>query len=77
MRIKFDYPVNGQDLDIFVEGEVDGELFDIHKLVAKFRSVEVLRIEEDQSGLLAETELAEEIINIAKAVINDKVSADH
>lgn len=77
MRLKFEYPVNGQDLDIFVEGNVDGELFDIHKLVAKFRSVEVLRVEEEQSGLLAETDLAEEIINIAKSVMNDKVSADY
>lgn len=77
MRIKFDYPVNGQEIDIFVEGNTDGELYEIHKLVAKLRSVEVLRVEEEQSGLLAETELAEEIINIAKSVLNDQVSANH
>lgn len=77
MRIKFDYPVNGQDIDIFVEGNTDGELFEIHKLVAKLRSVEVLRVEEEQTGLLADTELGEEIINIAKSVLNDKIPANH
>lgn len=73
MKIKFDYPINGEDVDIFVEGVSDGQHYEIYKLIAKFRSVEIFRLEEEQSGLLAETELAEEIINIAKSILNDKV----
>jgi hypothetical protein len=76
MKVRFEYPVNGEDIDIFVDGETDGEHFDIHKLSAKYRSVEILRVEDVQSGLLAETELADEIINIAKAVMNDKISTN-
>lgn len=77
MKIKFDYPINGEDVDIFVEGNTDGQHYEIYKLIAKLKSVEVLRLEEDQSGLLAETELAEEIINIAKSVLNDKIPANY
>jgi hypothetical protein len=77
MKVRFEYPVNGEDIEIFVDADMDGEHYDIHKLSARFRSVEILHFEEGQSGLLAETELADEIINIAKAVLNDKVSTDY
>jgi hypothetical protein len=77
MKIKIDYPINGEDVDIFVEGVSDGQHYEIYKLIAKLKSVEIFRMEEEQSGLLAETELAEEIINIAKSILNDKVPANY
>lgn len=80
MRLKLNYPVNGCDLDLFIEGQADGQFAEIHKLIAKYNSVEVFRYDEDEAGLLAGTGLSSEIMNIAQSLLietNDEISADY
>jgi len=81
MRLKLNYPVNGCDLDLFIDGQADGQFAEIHKLIAKYNSVEVFRYDEDENaGLLAGTELSSEIMNIAQSLLietNDEISADY
>lgn len=80
MKLKLNYPLNGCDLDLFIDGQADGQFAEIHKLIAKYKNVEVFRFDEDESGLLAGTRLASEIINIAQSLLietNDEVSTDY
>lgn len=69
MRTKIEYPVNGTDLTIFIYGSVIGsrEMHDIElwEVIAKLNNTEVFRYDGDYHGLLAETDLGEEIMNIA------------
>lgn len=74
MKIKFDYPVNGVDLSIYVEGDIVGTSREMHDLelwevIAKLNGVEVFRYDGEDHGLLAETDLGEEIINTAKNIL--------
>jgi hypothetical protein len=80
MKLKLNYPVNGCDLDLFIDGQADGQFAEIHKLIAKFKNVEVFRFDEDEAGLLAGTGLSSEIMNIAQSLLietNDEVQADY
>lgn len=74
MRIRIDYPINGVDLSIYIEGDIVGLSRELHDLelwevVAKFKGVEVYRYDGEYHGLLAGTDLGEEIINTAKNIL--------
>jgi len=74
MKIKIDYPVNGQDLSVYIEGDIVGlnrELHDLElwEVVARFKNVEVFRFDGEQHGLISNTEIAEDIIQTAKNIL--------
>lgn len=74
MKIKFDYPINAVDLSIYVEGDIFGLSREQHDLelwevIAKLNGVEVFRYDGDEHGLLAGTDISEEIINTAKNIL--------
>jgi len=74
MKIKIDYPVNGQDLSVYIVGDVVGLSREMHDLelwevVARFKNVEVFRYDGEQHGLLANTEIAEDIMQTAQNLL--------
>lgn len=74
MKIKIDYPINGTDLSLFIDGDVvgasreDHDLF-LHGVIAKLGTKEVFRYDGDEHGLLKETEISEEIRQIAETLL--------
>lgn len=74
MKIKFDYPVNGVDLSIYLEGDIAGLSREVHDLelwevIARLKGVEVFRYDGEEHGLLSGTDLSEEILNTAKNIL--------
>lgn len=75
MTIKLNYPINGCDLDLLVEGEVYGLTrdeynYEIYNVIAKYNDMEVFRVDQDgESGLISRTDLADEIIMIAESLL--------
>lgn len=75
MKIKIDYPINGTDLSLFIDGEIIGKTREDHDLflygiIAKLGNKEVFRYDGgDEYGLLRETEISEEIRQIAETLL--------
>ncbi len=82
MKITINYPVNGCDLDLRIEGEVHGLSRDefnseIHLITAKYGNVEVFRYDGEEHGLLAESELSEEIMLLSETLlVEEKFEGD-
>lgn len=74
MKITINYPVNGCDLDLFIEGDVDGTSREDHDLElyhvkAKYNGVEVFKFDGEQHGLLKESEISDDILCIAETML--------
>lgn len=74
MKIKIDYPVNGTDLSLFIDGEVIGKSREEHDLflygvIAKLGTKEVFRFDGEEHGLLKETDMSDEIKQIAETLL--------
>ena len=74
MRITINYPVNGCDLDLDINGEVHGLSRDefnleIFLITAKYGDLEVLRYDGEEHGLLADSEMSEEIMLLSESLL--------
>ena len=74
MKITINYPVNGCDLDLFIEGVVDGTSREDHDLElyhvrAKYNGVEVFKFDGEEHGLLKESEISDDILCIAETML--------
>lgn len=72
--MNIDYPINGTDLNISIQGKVFGSLDDyeagLEKVIARIGNTEVFRYDgECESGLLKYSELSEEIMNISTTIL--------
>jgi hypothetical protein len=72
MKIRIDYPVNGQDLSVDIVGDTVGiNIVNGLEVVAWLKNVEVFRYSGEQRGLLANTEIAKDIMYVAKVILLD------
>jgi hypothetical protein len=74
MKITINYPVNGCDLDLYIEGDVDGSSREEHEIElyfvkAKYKGVEVFRYNGEEYGLLKETMISDDILTIAESML--------
>ena len=74
MKITINYPVNGCDLNLSIDGEVHGLSRDEYNLevlmiTAKYGDVEVFRYDGEEHGLLADSEMSEEIILASETLL--------
>lgn len=74
MKITINYPVNGCDLDLFIEGEVEGVSredhdIELYHVKAKYNGVEVFRFDGEEHGLLKESEISDDILCIAETML--------
>lgn len=74
MKIEINYPINGCDLQLKFEGDVHGLSRDEHNIevygiVAKFKGIEVFRYDGEEHGLLANSELSEEITLLVESFL--------
>lgn len=74
MKISINYPVNGCDLDLFIEGDIDGtsredhDIF-LYRVIAKYKGVEVFKFDGEEHGLLKETMTSDDILTISKSML--------
>lgn len=75
MTIEINYPVNGCDLDLLVEGEVYGLTrdeynYEIYRIVANYKNIEVFRLDDEgERGLLCSTDLSDELVQVAESLL--------
>jgi|LauGreDrversion4_2_1035121.scaffolds.fasta_scaffold2452677_2 hypothetical protein len=74
MKITINYPVNGCDLNLSIDGEVHGLSRDeynleVFKITAKYGDVEVFSYDGEEHGLLADSEMSEEIILVSETLL--------
>lgn len=74
MKITINYPVNGCDLDLFIEGDVDGTSREDHDIElyhvrAKYNGVEVFRFDGEEHGLLSDSDISDDILCIAETML--------
>ena len=80
MKISMSYPINGHDVDLFIDGIADGELVEFAKVIVKYKNAELFRYDGVQKGILVNTEIADEIMNICTTILideHDEVSANN
>lgn len=82
MKITINYPVNGCDLDLFIEGDVDGTSREDHDLElyhvkAKYKGVEVFRFDGEEHGLLKDTMTSDDILTIAETMLVETKFAEN
>jgi asparagine synthetase A len=69
-----DFPLNGHDLVLFFEGRpIDETETEVFKVVANFKRTEVFRFDgEKETGLLAYTDMSEDIMNAVKTLLQEE-----
>ena len=86
MKVKLHYPVNGCDLELTIYGSVSGPspelcLYEVSEITAKLGPTKVFIYDGEQKGLLANTQIAEEIFQFATSQLIDihyeQVPADY
>ena len=80
MKISMSYPINGHDVDLFIDGIADGEEVEFSRVIVKYKNVELFRFDGIQKGLLTNTEIADEIMNVCTNILideHDQVSANN
>lgn len=80
MKIKMNYPINGYDVDLFIDGIADGEIVEFAKVIVKYHNAELFRFDGIQKGILVNTEIADEIMNICTTILideHDSISANN
>jgi hypothetical protein len=74
VKISINYPVNGCDLDLFIEGDIDGisreeHELDLYHVRAKYKGVEVFKFDGEEHGLLKDTMTSDDILTISKSML--------
>lgn len=74
MKILINYPLNGCDLDLNIEGEVYGLSRDefnleIYLITANYGNIEVFRYDGEEHGLLSKSSISEEILLVSETLI--------
>ena len=80
MKISINYPINGHDVDLFIDGIADEDFVEFNKVIVKYKNAELFRFDGVSKGILNNTEIADEIMNVCTTILideHDKVSANN
>ena len=82
MKITINYPVNGCDLDLYIEGDVDGTSreeydLDLYYVKAKYKGVDVFKFDGEEHGLLKDTMTSDDILTIAETMLVEYKFSDN